>query len=202
MRRLRVHGPDTKLAKRCATRVLQNKPDAGLIWSLTAVISVHVYLQDKQAMSLSNALFWGFAGLFWQSPEKVPRAPSSRIPAILWYGAGVTLVASYTANLVTFLTSEFKQCNTINLTTSVVKKQTVPLDTFAHLRQAMYQSKFAYGWHAGSSAKTVRYLNSSGWTSEIDNLYRLLRDMLLRVNDCCFNLFVLIINSVQCPAIT
>ena len=57
-------------------------------------------------MTLSNALFWGWAGLFWQSPEKVPRAPSSRIPAILWYAAGVTLVASYTANLVTFLTGK------------------------------------------------------------------------------------------------
>lgn len=60
--------------------------------------------QEKQAMNLSNALFWGWAGLFWQSPETVPRAPSSRIPAILWYAAGVTIVASYTANLVTFLT--------------------------------------------------------------------------------------------------
>ena len=72
----------------------------------TQTITSIMNFQDKQAMSLSNALFWGFAGLFWQSPEKVPRAPSSRIPAILWYGAGVTLVASYTANLVTFLTSK------------------------------------------------------------------------------------------------
>ena len=29
---------------------------------------------DKNAMNLSNALFWGWAGLFWQSPETVPRS--------------------------------------------------------------------------------------------------------------------------------
>ncbi|CBY11076.1 unnamed protein product [Oikopleura dioica] len=82
-------------------------------------------------MSLSNALFWGWAGLFWQSPETVPRAPSSRITAILWYAAGVTIVASYTANLVTFLT---------------VRKQQVPLDTFPNLRAARFSRGFKYGF--------------------------------------------------------
>lgn len=94
--------------------------------------------QEKQAMNLSNALFWGWAGLFWQSPETVPRAPSSRIPAILWYAAGVTIVASYTANLVTFLT---------------VRKQKIPLDTFINLRSAMYQRGFSYGFVKNSAAE-------------------------------------------------
>ena len=99
--------------------------------------------QDKGAMSLSNSLFWGWAGLFWQSPETVPRAPSSRIPAILWYAAGVTIVASYTANLVTFLT---------------VRKQKLPLDTFANLRSAMYQRGFSYGFVRNSAAEMVKII--------------------------------------------
>ena len=107
-------------------------------------------------MTLSNALFWGWAGLFWQSPEKVPRAPSSRIPAILWYAAGVTLVASYTANLVTFLTGK----NVLQVFHGihwyfVVKKQIMPLDTFSHLRQAMYANGFTYGFARGSTTQKV-----------------------------------------------
>ena len=60
----------------------------------------------EREMSLSNSLFFAFAGLMWQSPESVPRAPSSRIPASLWYMIGVITVTSYTANLVAIVNDD------------------------------------------------------------------------------------------------
>ena len=57
-------------------------------------------------MSFSNSLYFAFAGLMWQSAETVPRAPSSRIPACLWLMIGVITVASYTANLVSYVSFE------------------------------------------------------------------------------------------------
>ncbi|CAK8690729.1 unnamed protein product [Clavelina lepadiformis] len=58
----------------------------------------------QRQMSFSNALYFSFAALLWQSPESVPRAPSGRAVAAIWYMVGVTFVASYTANMVTFVT--------------------------------------------------------------------------------------------------
>ena len=56
--------------------------------------------ESQRHMSFTNSLYFAFAGLLWQSPESVPRAPSSRIPSSLWLMIGVVTVTSYTANLV------------------------------------------------------------------------------------------------------
>lgn len=58
----------------------------------------------RRFMSLNNALYFAFAGLLWQSPECVPKSPSARIVAAIWYMVGVIIVASYTANMVAFVT--------------------------------------------------------------------------------------------------
>lgn len=60
----------------------------------------------RRQMSFSNALYFAFAGLLWQSPESVPRAPSSRVAAAVWYMVGVIMVACYTANMVAFVSED------------------------------------------------------------------------------------------------
>uniref|UniRef100_UPI00193A9581 glutamate [NMDA] receptor subunit 1-like isoform X1 n=1 Tax=Styela clava TaxID=7725 RepID=UPI00193A9581 len=57
----------------------------------------------RRFMSINNALYFACAGLLWQSPECVPRALSARMAAGIWYMVGVIIVASYTANMVAFV---------------------------------------------------------------------------------------------------
>lgn len=64
-------------------------------------------LRQKQeaegSMSFGNSFYWAVTGLCWQSPEAVPRSPSGRIIAVVWYLCGVIFITSYTANIVAFL---------------------------------------------------------------------------------------------------
>ena len=70
-------------------------------------IDTALEMQARRQMSFSNALYFAFAGLLWQSPESVPRAPSSRIAAGIWYMVGVIMVACYTANMVAFVSQDW-----------------------------------------------------------------------------------------------
>ena len=69
--------------------------------------------EAKEAMCIGNSFFWAWCGLCWQSPETVPRSPSARIIAVVWYMTGVILITSYTANLVSFLTHSHRSRRTI-----------------------------------------------------------------------------------------
>ncbi|XP_009858118.3 glutamate receptor ionotropic, kainate 2-like [Ciona intestinalis] len=54
----------------------------------------------ERGMGFNNALYFVWAALFWQTPERVPRSLSARVITVLWYLAAVVFVASYTANMV------------------------------------------------------------------------------------------------------
>ena len=59
----------------------------------------------ERGMGLNNAFYFVWAALFWQTPERVPRSVSARIITVTWYLAAVIFVASYTANLVTIVST-------------------------------------------------------------------------------------------------
>ena len=77
-------------------------------------IDTALEMQARRQMSFSNALYFAFAGLLWQSPESVPRAPSSRVAAGVWYMVGVIMVACYTANMVAFVSQNWYVSNNHN----------------------------------------------------------------------------------------
>ena len=54
----------------------------------------------ERGMGLNNALYFVWAALFWQTPERVPRSISARVVTVTWYLAAVVFLASYTANTV------------------------------------------------------------------------------------------------------
>ncbi|XP_078495667.1 glutamate receptor ionotropic, kainate 2-like [Ciona intestinalis] len=80
----------------------------------------------QRQMSLSNALYFACAGLLWQSPESVPRAPSARIVAAIWYMVGVIIVASYTANMVTFVSIKIEASHLLNVRELVAQTHVLP----------------------------------------------------------------------------
>ena len=54
----------------------------------------------ERGMGINNALYFVWAALFWQTPERVPRSVSARVVTVAWYLAAVVFLASYTANMV------------------------------------------------------------------------------------------------------
>ena len=79
-------------------------PQTTLLDKNSAKLEEKARSEALSLMSLSNSFYWSWTGLCWQSPESVPRSPSGRIIAIIWYMCGVIFITSYTANLVAFLT--------------------------------------------------------------------------------------------------
>ena len=59
----------------------------------------------ERGMGINNALYFVWAALFWQTPERVPRSVSARVVTVAWYLAAVVFLASYTANMVAVISS-------------------------------------------------------------------------------------------------
>lgn len=62
------------------------------------------WLDDKNTMSVHNAVLWSLASLFEQGGERHPRSISSKIIAGVWWLGALIIIQSYTANLAAFLT--------------------------------------------------------------------------------------------------
>ena len=78
----------TKLSRRSKRQLEEDKKDA------------------ERGMGLNNALYFVWAALFWQTPERVPRSVSARVITVTWYLAAVVFLASYTANIVALLSAQ------------------------------------------------------------------------------------------------
>lgn len=81
------------------------------------------------AMGINNALYFVWASLFWQTPERVPRAPSARLVTVIWYLAAVVFVASYTANMVTFVSRQQKIVHHMSSVADLVLQVEIPYGT-------------------------------------------------------------------------
>ncbi|XP_039256569.2 glutamate receptor 3-like [Styela clava] len=82
-----------------------------------------------RAMGFNNALYFVWASLFWQTPERVPRAPSARFVTVIWYLSAVVFVAAYTANMVAFVSSKTRVVNNLKSVSELVSQTEIPFGT-------------------------------------------------------------------------
>lgn len=86
----------------------------------------------SQGMGLSNALYFTWASLFWQTPERVPRSISARFITAVWYVAAIVFLASYTANMVTFVSMRnTKMKSKLNSVGNLAMQSKIPYGTIA-----------------------------------------------------------------------
>lgn len=90
----------------------------------------------ERGMGLNNALYFVWAALFWQTPERVPRSISARVITVAWYLAAVVFLASYTANMVAVISNH---------------NDKKPIDS---LNELMLQNRVTYGTVLNSAVET------------------------------------------------
>ena len=95
--------------------------------------------EAERGMCMSNALYFTWAALFWQSPDTVPRSMSQRVLTVAWYLCSVILVAHYTANMVSVLSRHDRP-------------KTTWMDSVADL---MSRTDYDYGTVANSSVSAL-----------------------------------------------
>jgi len=82
--------------------------------------------QAKQGMGLNNALYLMWAGLFSQSPERVPQSISGKIIAVTWFFAATVFVSSYTAKVVTSVSLYDQEYDNIRTPEDLLLQNNVP----------------------------------------------------------------------------
>jgi len=81
--------------------------------------------QAKQGMGLNNALYLMWAGLFSQSPERVPQSISGKTIAVTWFFAATVFVSAYTAKVVTSVSLYDQEYDNIRTPEELLLQNTV-----------------------------------------------------------------------------
>jgi len=81
--------------------------------------------QAKRGMGLNNALYLMWAGLFFQSPERVPQSISGKTIAVTWFFAATVFVSAYTANVVTSVSLYDQEYDNIRTPEELLLQSTV-----------------------------------------------------------------------------
>ena len=110
--------------------------------------------EAERGMCMSNALYFTWAALFWQSPDTVPRSMSQRVLTVAWYLCSVVLVAHYTANMVSALSRH-------------ERPKTTWMDSVADL---MSRTDYDYGTVANSSVSALMREVNLGYDVEKDDV--------------------------------
>ena len=128
-------------------------PRVDLLEKTASILESNKKNESQEAMCFGNSFYWAWSALCWQSPDTVPRSPSARIIAVIWYFCGVILITSYTAHLVTFLTHQ--------------QNLDADIDTFEDLLK--YRDQF-----------TVATLKASSVTNWLEDKYP---ELMKKIND-------------------